>query len=183
MIAAKFFAVLVIGVNAPISFGVPRAALDAIEEAGLEAVGKTTTKFKGLDPDVQKAIMQWKDNVNADMPAFRSGAVQYSLFRRDSALLNYNRRTNFDSWTGNVAPFMFWTTHSVLNWAVHSIDRPAMITNYFRTRKMFETAGLQGQNMPTRLKGHIRLCVLPAPRVPRLLVHLQSCRTSDPCTC
>lgn len=140
-----------------LNYGRGYAVLDAIEEAGLEAVGKATTKFKSLDPDIQKAIAQWQDAVGAEMSGFRSAATQYSLFRRDSALLNYNRRTNFDSWLGNVAPFAFWTTHSVMNWAVHSIDRPAMAANYFRTRKNFETAGLQGQHLPKRLKGHIRL--------------------------
>jgi hypothetical protein len=56
-----------------------------------------------------------------------------------------------------MAPFAFWTTHSIGNWAVYSIDRPAMMATYFRTRKFFETAGLADQNVPQRLKGQIKV--------------------------
>lgn len=91
------------------------------------------------------------------MSSFRTAGVQYAAFRRDSALLNYNRRTNFDNLVGHMAPFAFWTTHSVFNWSVYSLDRPAMLTSYFRAREFFETAGLPDQNVPNRLKGNIRV--------------------------
>ena len=107
--------------------------------------------------------MRWSERVNSEMSSFRSAGVQYAAFRRDSALLNYNRRTNFDSWIGHGAPFAFWTTHSVANWAIHSLDRPAMMSTYFRTREFFETAGLPDQNVPSRMKGHIRFNLPFAP--------------------
>ncbi|HEY6022323.1 MAG TPA: hypothetical protein VIY48_21435, partial [Candidatus Paceibacterota bacterium] len=140
-----------------LNYGRSYAAMDAITEEATAQASKTSRRFADLPQEAQDAVNHWMKQVNDEMGGFRAAGVQYAAFRRDSALLNYNRRTNFDSWLGNIAPFAFWTTHSMANWAIYSLDRPAMLTTYFRTRKFFETAGLPDQKVPARMKGNIRV--------------------------
>lgn len=143
-------------------YGRSYAALDTIIEEATKQAPKST-KLAVLPDDLRKKVMAWVENVNGEMSGFRAAAVQYAAFRRDSALLNYSRRTNFDTWLGTLAPFSFWYTHSMANWVIHSLDRPAMVTTYFRLRQFFETAGLPEQKVPTRLKGQIRVKMPFAP--------------------
>lgn len=144
-----------------LNYGRGYSAIDNIIEESVDAGTRKSLHVKDLSPEVQKRVNQWMTQVEDEMSSFRAASVQYSSFRRDSALLNYNRRTQFDAMLGNVAPFAFWSTHSMFNWAIHTLDRPAMTTTYFRMRKLFETAGLKDQNVPTRLKGHIRIGNMP----------------------
>lgn len=139
------------------NYGRTYAALDSLVDETIAQTQNKSRLLKDLPDSVQKKVQQWAGNVENEMASFRAAATQFSAFRRDSALLNYNRRTNFDNWVGHMAPFAFWTTHSVMNWAVNSLDRPAMLTSYFRAREFFETAGLPDQKVPSRLKGHIRV--------------------------
>jgi len=139
------------------NYGRSYASLEALKDSAVSRASKKSALLQDLSPEIQGKVNNWMGQVNDEMSSFRAGAVQYSQFRRDSALLDYNRRTNFDNWVGHMAPFGFWTTHSVVNWAVHSIDRPAMLTSFFRAKKLFETAGLADQNIPQRLKGKIRV--------------------------
>lgn len=140
-----------------LNYGRSYAALDNLIETATEQATRKSALLKDLPDNIQSKVQSWMRGVNDEMSGFRAAAVQYSAFRRDSALLNYSRRTNFDTWVGHMAPFAFWTTHSLMNWAVHSIDRPAMLTSYMRSKKLFETAGLSEQNVPKRLKGNIRV--------------------------
>ena len=54
-------------------------------------------------------------------------------------------------------------TQSLAKWALHSIDRPAMLTSYLRFKKFWETAGAPNQAIPSRLRGDIRI---PLPFLP-----------------
>jgi len=48
-------------------------------------------------------------------------------------------------------------------WAVESIDRPAMLTTYLRTKKFLETAGAPEQGFPSRFRDSIRVHLPFAP--------------------
>jgi hypothetical protein len=145
------------------NYGRSQTALDAVIDSAKAAATKTPTRLTDLPEHVQKQVMKAVRMAKNDMASTRHQAIKFGEWRRDSALLNYNRRTNFDTWLGNVAPFVFWTTHSAINWAIESIDRPAMITNYMRMREFFATAGLEREGMPTRAKGKIRIPIPFAP--------------------
>lgn len=145
------------------NYGRGYAAMDSLTDEALAQTAKKSRLVSEFPEHIQKKINQWMTSVNDEMSSFRSAGVQYASFRRDSALLNYNRRTNFDNWIGHMAPFAFWTTHSLMNWGVHSLDRPAMFTSYLRTSQFLETAGLTDQNVPARLKGHIKIDLPFAP--------------------
>jgi hypothetical protein len=77
--------------------------------------------------------------------------------------LNYNRKTNFDTYMSVVFPYSFWTTASMVKWGIHSIDRPAMLTNYLRIKRLLETAGAPESGVPSRLKDNIRIKLPFAP--------------------
>jgi hypothetical protein len=139
------------------NYGRSYAVMDRLAEEAIAQSSQKSARLADLPEEMQQAVGKWMNQVNEDMSSFRSAGVQFAAFRRDSALLNYNRRTNFDSWIGHVAPFAFWTTHSMGNWMIHSADRPGMLSTYLRVRKLFETAGLKDQNVPTRLKNNIRV--------------------------
>lgn len=140
-----------------LTFGRSYAALDAIGEEAGKGVTRNATIINKLSLDLKKSVTRWIENSKSEMSSFHSAAVQFASFRRDASLLNYNRRTNFDSWAGNVMPFSFWTTHSMINTAINSIDRPAMLSTYLRSRKLLETSGIKDESLPSRLRGHIRV--------------------------
>ncbi|HJS81943.1 MAG TPA: hypothetical protein VJ742_03825, partial [Nitrososphaera sp.] len=138
------------------TYGRQYAALDAIEEAAGAAKPKRTF-LKDLPADIRKEVGKWADTVTREQGDARYFGTRMGEFKRDSALLNYNRRTNFDAWAGTMFPFGFWTTHSAINWAVHSLDRPAMLSTYLRMRNFLDTAGLEDENAPSRLRRNIKI--------------------------
>jgi hypothetical protein len=138
-------------------------ALDAIIEAAGEQAKKTPVILNKLPPELQKKVMGFVDNLDDEFSSAKLAATKYGEFRRDSALLNYSRRTNFDASMAVVFPFAFWSTNSIGKWAVESIDRPAMFTSYLRMKKILETAGAPQQGFPSRFKDNIRVHLPFAP--------------------
>ncbi len=132
-------------------------ALDAIVEAAGEQAKKTPVLLDKLPPELRTKVQGFVDNLDSEFSGAKLAATKYGEFRRDSALLNYTRRTNFDAAVANVFPFAFWTTHSVGKWAVESIDRPAMFTTYLRMKKLLEASGAPEQGFPSRFKDNIRV--------------------------
>ena len=123
--------------------------------AGLPRSGSTL--LANLPENLQSEVKKALQLVKNDFASTRYQAMKFGEWRRDSALLNYNRRTNFDNYLGHVAPFAFWGTSSMFQWGVESIDRPAMLTNYLRAEKLMATNGLERDGMATRTKGKIRI--------------------------
>src|SRR3990172_9317217 len=126
-------------------------AVDNIELSVKKLAQEKPTILKDMPQDVQDAAMKYINQMRGEMNDNRFAAIKFAEFRRDSALLNYNRRTNFDTMVGTVFPFAFWTTGSLQMWALHSIDRPAMLSSYLKIKKFMETAGQEREGMPSRL--------------------------------
>lgn len=146
-----------------LNYGRSYAVMDnLVEEAQAQAKVKMH-KIADLPEELQAKVMKWADNVSSETTAFQSARLEYAKMRRDSALLNYTRRNNFDNFLGHIAPFAFWTTHSMANWAIHSLDRPAMLTSYLRYQKLLETSGLENDKLPSRMRGHLRVNLPFAP--------------------
>jgi hypothetical protein len=146
-----------------LNYGRIQPAIDKVISQAEEAARRAPSFVKDLAPDMQNEIKRVMGLVKNDLSSVRHQAVKFGEWRADSALLNYNRRTNFDNFLGHIAPFGFWTTNSAFKWAVESIDRPAMLTNYLRTKKFMATAGLQRDGQASRTKGKIRI---PLPFAP-----------------
>jgi hypothetical protein len=138
-------------------------SLDAIERSARAQVAKPPLMANNLPADVKKHLESYVNHVTGQMGDARYASTRFAEFGRDAALLNYNRRYNFNTWLGTIMPFEFWTTHSMMKWALHSIDRPAMLTSYLRMQKMLLASGAPGQALPSRLKGQFRI---PLPWLP-----------------
>lgn len=138
-------------------------ALDSVRDAA-KTMGRQEITSLGLPRELEGQLAKYQDALTNWRGENRLAATRFAEFRRDSALLNYNRRINFDTWVGNVFPFAFWTTASMVKWAVESIDRPAMLSSYLRIKKFLETAGAPENGFPSRLKDQIRVELPFAPK-------------------
>jgi hypothetical protein len=145
------------------AYGRQYGMLDEIAKGAKAASQKTPTMLKDLPEELQGEVRKAMAQVKNDFAATRYQAMKFGEWRRDSALLNYNRRTNFDNMLGHFAPFVFWSTSSMAQWALESIDRPAMLTNYLRAKKFLATSGLERDGMASRTKGKIRIDLPFAP--------------------
>lgn len=131
--------------------------LDKIAESAKTRATMEPTLLKDLPPDMQEKITAFLDHTKQEYGSIRFAATRYGEYGRDAALLNYNRRVNFDTWANTVFPYSFWTTGSMVKWAVHSIDRPAVFSTYLRFKKFIETAGAPESGFPSRFKDNIRI--------------------------
>lgn len=145
------------------AYGRQYSALDSIADAAKLQADKAPVNLKNLSPALRSKVEAYLEALKSDRADARLAATRYGEFRRDSALLNYNRRTNFDTWVSNIFPYAFWTTGSIQKWAIESIDRPAMLTTYLRTKKFLETAGSPQQGFPTRFRDNLRVKLPFAP--------------------
>jgi hypothetical protein len=139
------------------AYGRQYGMLDEIAAGAKTAAQKAPTMLNDLPAELQDEVQKAVRQIKNDFSSTRYQAMKFGEWRRDSALLNYNRRTNFDNMLGHFAPFVFWSTSSMFQWAVESIDRPAMFTNYLRSKKFLATAGLERDGMASRTKGKIRV--------------------------
>ena len=138
-------------------------AIDAMEQSTLDQAAKPPLLWSDLPGEAQGAINNYITHVKDQMSTAKYAATRFAEFRRDAALLNYTRRMNYNTWLGIMAPFEFWTTNSMIKWALHSIDRPQMLMAYLRFKKMLEQSGVSNQALPSRLRGTIRI---PLPFLP-----------------
>lgn len=124
--------------------------------------GITDVEIDNLLTSNTKEIRKYLSNVYQQMKGEKLATMKMGLQGRDYALLNYNQRTNFDTYMGAVFPYEFWYTKSMLNWAARGLDRPAMLANYSRLRKFqSELGGKDGMPYRLRHKSFIELPFLP----------------------
>lgn len=131
-------------------------ALDAIEEGAVRTASKRPLKLD-ISPENEAALRSYISQVRNDMSGNMYAASRMGEWHRDTALLNYNRRMNYNNWLGTVVPYEFWVTGTAFRWALHSIDRPGMLTNFLRIKKFLNTAYRPETGFPSRLKGSIRV--------------------------
>ena len=147
------------GVAADVTFyGEGSTILDAVEQSALDIIKERRVTLANLSPEAEQQVLKYVDSVGEQLKGARTAAMYHAQARRDSALLNYSRRTEFDNALGAIFPYSFWATHSIYNWALYSLERPFVLANYMRTRKMFELAG-GNREIPRRLRGFGQLKV------------------------
>lgn len=133
------------------SHGAP--ILDQMREAAVRVSGKKAVRFNALSPDAQADLLKYTDYVKSRMPAVRMATMNMAEMKRDAALLNYTRRTRFDTLSGSLFPYAFWMTHSVFNWALWSLEKPFVLSAFMRMRKLYDTAKAR-PGWPSRMKGY-----------------------------
>jgi hypothetical protein len=130
--------------------------VNEMEESAIELMNKPPLKFGDIPEELQAQVRQYVDHAKGQMSQSRLSGLHLAEVKRDSALLNYTRRTNFDTMLGGVMPYAFWTTHSAFNWALWSLERPAVLSTFLRTKKLM----MMGQHMPgapSRLQGYMNV--------------------------
>src|SRR3990170_1768428 len=107
-------------------------AVESIRDAALDLRGRPPLRFADLGEAEQQALRRWMSQSQVQLAQARYMGMRGAEFTRDSALLNYNRRHNYNTFLGAIMPYEFWFTQSALNWTLHSIDRPEMLMVYLR---------------------------------------------------
>ena len=133
---------------------------DLFSKMEVSALNKFDTrplKFAGLPPDLQGKLDRYVRHVKGQMNDATVAASNIGGAMRDAALLNYNKQYRWDTALGALAPFAYWFTHSALAWMVHSVDRPAMLSTYLKMQEFMQDALGDHTNMPSRLRGRIRI--------------------------
>ena len=131
-------------------------ALDDIEAAALDIAGRPPTRLD-IPDEAQNLFRSYVDNIKTETGENLYAAARMGEWGRDSALLNYNRRYNYNTWLGVVAPYEFWATQTAYKWALHSLDKPAMFMTYLRMKKFANTAFRPEEGLPARLRGSFRI--------------------------
>ena len=137
-------------------------AIQAIENSAYDLLGRKSLKIDVPD-EAQDLLKGYLSHTETQMGDNLNSAYRMAEWGRDSALLNYNRRLNYNSWLGAIAPYEFWFTNSAYRWALHSMDRPAMLTTFLRMKKLLETGFRPEGGIPERMRGNIRI---PVPFMP-----------------
>lgn len=153
-------------------WGDGRNMFNAMKESALDEVAKPALKMDdvmaGMAPDAAKrfegGIRQYATKIKGQMNDAQNYAMKQAEMFRDSALLNYSRRTHFDMGMANMFPFSFWTTHSMYNWALWSIDRPMVLSTFVKMKKYLGNSGMQ--NAPTRLRDSVPVPFGSLPFIP-----------------
>ncbi len=121
----------------------------AVRRANPEA---TPEQVEAAVQDANKQLKAYLGGVYQDMKGEKLAAMRYGESMRDFTLLNYGQRYGFDNALTAVFPYQFWTTRSMLNWALRAIDRPAMLSNYARLKMFLQQGTMERDGFPSRLK-------------------------------
>jgi hypothetical protein len=118
--------------------------------------------YNNLPPNVREGLMAWGKGVEDSMAESKLAALRWAEYRRDTAILNYSRRYQWDNYLGAIAPYQFWMTHSAINWVAHSVKRAGALANAARANKYWvDTQRRPG--FPSRLFSKIKV---PLPFMP-----------------
>jgi len=134
--------------------------LREMEEKAASMVGQPASRLDMSD-FARDELGKFLNSAKREMADAQYGSVRMAEYYRDAALLNYNRKMNYDTWLGTFMPFEFWTTHSMGQWAIQSINRPAALSLYMRYQQMQDRISLEDPNFPTRLKGKTKIPIPP----------------------
>jgi len=137
--------------------------LDALERNIMTAdrQPRSVPGAREMPERTQRMYRTWASKVQGQMSSAKLAATRMGEGYRDAALLNYTRKTNLDSMLEVIFPYQFWYTRTMLNWMGRFLDKPSILTNYYRFRQMQERHKRDG--FPTRLEGKIGI---PFPFLP-----------------
>ncbi|MGH2619713.1 MAG: hypothetical protein ACRDHG_03970, partial [Anaerolineales bacterium] len=137
--------------------------LREMENQAVGLLSEPPARLSALPPEQLGKVRQYLDHMVGEFRDTRFAAIRIGEATRDAALLNYSRTYNWDNWLGTVMPFHFWYTHSILNWALATLDRPWIIANFLKGKLFFERVMGENEGFPSRLKGHVKIDMPFAP--------------------
>jgi len=131
--------------------------LRELEEETLAAMRNPVARLDEISDGARMQLKNYFNSAKREMADAQYGSLRMAEYSRDSALLNYNRKMNYDTWLGTFMPYEFWMTHTMKEWAVQSLNRPAVLAFYNRIRTMQDRIAVDDASFPTRLQGKMRI--------------------------
>ena len=136
---------------------------DMLQEEALKVLDEPNVRWGNLPQNVQDDLGAYLDHVTGQMNDARLATIRHAEGLRDSALLNYNRRYNFDNFMNVAGPYGFWWTHSMGRWALSTLENTHMIAAYAKMRQfLLDREGVE-TGFPSRLRGALKLNMPWAP--------------------
>lgn len=116
----------------------------------------TTLKGANIDATTMAQLKAYLGKVYGQMGDAKNMALKYGEQGRDFALLNYQRRTGFDTMLTAIMPYQFWYSRSMMNWARRAIERPGYLATWGRLHAA-QQQNERKQGYPSRLDGKIQI--------------------------
>jgi hypothetical protein len=109
-----------------------------------------------LPTDTKQELQGYMKGIySSDMPGVRLASMRYGEAQRDASLLNYNRRYGIDNGLNVIAPYSFWYTRTLANWAKMMLNKPQLYSMFVRIKEEQEKRAASG--IPSRLKDKMRV--------------------------
>lgn len=109
--------------------------LDQLEQGLVNNWGAMQGEAGQLNIGQKKALIQWANNLEPQWRKARTIAVEAARQMADFALLDYEKRRNFDTMLSMVVPYSYWMTRSARNWAIRMSQRPQMLNHYMKYKQ------------------------------------------------
>jgi hypothetical protein len=140
-----------------------KPGINALFNSMLNDTGGGRYGFEFLNPQGQQIVRKLYQDSKQGLAQAHNVALNVSQAQRDFSLLNYDKRYNFDRVLTAYAPYQFWFTRTMQNWAMRSADRPGMLA-FFARMANFMSQG-QDDKLPiaSRVRGKLRI---PFPGLP-----------------
>ncbi len=128
-----------------------------LEEETIKTIQSPVSRLDDISDVARGQLDNYFKNAKREMADAQYASLRMAEYTRDSALLNYNRKMNYDTWLGTLMPYEFWMTHSMGTWAIQSMNRPAVMAFYNRVRTLQDRIGIDDASYPTRLQGKMKI--------------------------
>jgi hypothetical protein len=128
--------------------------LDAMKQRSMAEVNNPAPR-EGIDPESIPEIQKWISQTKTNLQQAKYASWQYAKKMREFTMLDYSKKTNYDNFLNTIFPYQFWFTHTMRNWLIRSIDRPALYATFFRYKQMQQR--LENTGIPARLQGKIAI--------------------------
>jgi GGDEF domain-containing protein/DNA-binding transcriptional MerR regulator len=137
--------------------------LDSLQARMSEGAPITPGKFNldQLSPQGKRLLRQWAEEAAGELPSVKAAAMKYGDMKREYVHLDYSKRYGFDNLLemGNLWPYQFWFTRSMVNWALRFMDRPGILAQFAKLANFTNDEldeDLKGM-IPSRMKGKLRI--------------------------
>jgi len=132
-----------------------RPVLDALHiEEQRKRLTKGLPEGTSIPPETQAQLKAWIDStVKPELARTKLRGMKLGEHWSDRTLLDYRRRTNMDDIFNIGVPYHFWWTHSLVEWALRSMDKPAFFAHLSKLARFGMTADEERYPTPTRLQG------------------------------
>jgi len=131
--------------------------VDEVERRLLAMLDEKPTSIAKLPAATQAQLDRYLNRATGELRNAQLVSSRLSEKMADGVMLNYSRQYGFDVAMGYAAPFPYWWTHSIASWLVNSVDRPAMLSTYFKMERFLNEVVGDKENFPSRLRGRVKI--------------------------